>query len=70
MLPDAEIAVKIDPRTLTEPMAESLGFSGVNRTSLGMQSFDPEVQRAINRMVSFDEGIALAQIAMACDMLE
>ena len=55
VLPDAEIAVEIDPRTLTEPMAEALGFSGVNRTSLGVQSFDPDVQRAINRMQSFEQ---------------
>ena len=55
VLPDAEIAVEIDPRTLTEPMAEALGFSGVNRASLGVQSFDPAVQRAINRLQSFEQ---------------
>jgi len=53
--PDAEIAVEIDPRTLTEQMAEALGFSGVNRASLGVQSFDPVVQRAINRLQSFEQ---------------
>ncbi|MET4295739.1 coproporphyrinogen III oxidase-like Fe-S oxidoreductase [Bradyrhizobium sp. LB8.2] len=47
--------MEIDPRTLTEPMAEALGFSGVNRASLGVQSFDPEVQRAINRLQSFEQ---------------
>lgn len=55
VLPDAEVAVEIDPRTLTEPMAEALGFSGVNRASLGVQSFDPAVQRAINRLQSFEQ---------------
>lgn len=55
VLPDAEIAVEIDPRTLTEPMGEALEFSGVNRASLGVQSFDPAVQRAINRLQSFDQ---------------
>lgn len=55
VLPDAEIAVEIDPRTLTEPMAEALGFCGVNRASLGVQSFDPDVQRAINRLQSFEQ---------------
>jgi oxygen-independent coproporphyrinogen-3 oxidase len=53
--PDAEIAVEIDPRTLTEPMTEALGSSGVNRASLGVQSFDPLVQRAINRLQSFEQ---------------
>jgi oxygen-independent coproporphyrinogen-3 oxidase len=55
VLPDAEIAVEIDPRTLTEPMSEALGYSGVNRASLGVQSFDPAVQRAINRLQSFEQ---------------
>ena len=52
---DAEIAVEIDPRTLTEPMVEALGYCGVNRASLGVQSFDPAVQRAINRLQSFEQ---------------
>ncbi|WP_076862167.1 oxygen-independent coproporphyrinogen III oxidase [Bradyrhizobium mercantei] len=55
VVPEAEIAVEIDPRTLTEPMTEALGFSGVNRASLGVQSFDPAVQRAINRLQGFDQ---------------
>ena len=55
VLPNAEIAVEIDPRTLTEPMIEALGYCGVNRASLGVQSFDPAVQRAINRMQSFEQ---------------
>ncbi len=50
----AEVAVEIDPRTLTEPMAETLGRSGVTRVSLGIQEFDPDVQRAINRVQSFE----------------
>lgn len=55
VLPDAEIAVEIDPRTLTEPMSDAVGYCGVNRASLGVQSFDPVVQRAINRLQSFEQ---------------
>ena len=58
VLPDAEIAVEIDPRTLTELMTEALGYCGVNRASLGVQSFDPAVQRAINRQQSFEQTAA------------
>ena len=47
---DADIAVEIDPRTLTAGMAQALGESGVTRASLGVQSFDPRVQKAINRI--------------------
>jgi oxygen-independent coproporphyrinogen-3 oxidase len=55
VLPSAEIAVEIDPRTLASRMVEALGLGGVNRASLGVQSFDPAVQRAINRVQSFAE---------------
>jgi oxygen-independent coproporphyrinogen III oxidase len=51
--PNAEIAVEIDPRTLTAAMAAALGGAGVTRASLGVQSFDPAVQRAVNRVQSF-----------------
>ena len=61
--PDAEIAVEIDPRTLTPAMAVALGRAGVTRASLGVQSFDPAVQRAINRVQS------VAQTAAATDSL-
>lgn len=44
------IAVEIDPRRLTPEMAQTLGDVGVTRASLGVQSFDPTVQKAINRI--------------------
>jgi oxygen-independent coproporphyrinogen-3 oxidase len=50
-----EIAVEIDPRTLTRKMTSALGEAGVTRASLGVQSFDPVVQRAINRIQSFEQ---------------
>ncbi len=49
IVPEAEVAVEIDPRTLTPEMAAALGEAGVTRASLGVQSFDPVVQKAINR---------------------
>jgi oxygen-independent coproporphyrinogen-3 oxidase len=58
VLPSAEIAVEIDPRTLTHRMIGALAYGGVNRASLGVQSFDPVVQRAIDRVQSFDETAA------------
>lgn len=61
VLPDAEIAVEIDPRTLTADMTEALGTCGVNRASLGVQSFDPAVQRAINRVQSFEQTATAVQ---------
>ena len=61
VLPDAEIAIEIDPRTLTAPMTAALGQCGVNRVSLGVQSFDPAVQRAINRVQSFEQTATAVQ---------
>lgn len=51
----SEIAVEIDPRTLSVEMAQALGQSGAGRASLGVQSFDPAVQRAINRIQSVEQ---------------
>lgn len=56
---DAEIAVEIDPRRITDDMIEALAASGVTRTSLGVQSFDPAVQRAINRIQSYEQTAGL-----------
>ena len=50
----AEIAVEIDPRVLMSQMAATLGSCGFNRASVGVQSFDPAVQQAINRVQSFE----------------
>ncbi|MDP3410799.1 oxygen-independent coproporphyrinogen III oxidase [Bosea sp. (in: a-proteobacteria)] len=67
--PDAEIAVEIDPRHLTVAMIDALRAAGVNRASLGVQSFDPSVQAAINRIQSVEqtatvvEGLRRAGIA-------
>lgn len=58
---DAEIAIEIDPRTLTTGMAATLGKIGVTRASLGIQSLDPTVQEAIGRVQSFDESAVAAE---------
>jgi oxygen-independent coproporphyrinogen-3 oxidase len=49
----AEMAVEIDPRTLTPAMADALAEAGINRASLGVQDFDEHVQAAINRIQPF-----------------
>ncbi|MCU4180858.1 oxygen-independent coproporphyrinogen III oxidase [Bosea sp. BH3] len=57
--PDAEIAVEIDPRRLAPAMTSALAAAGVNRASLGVQSFDPDVQKAINRIQSMEQTAAV-----------
>ncbi|MBT4218532.1 MAG: oxygen-independent coproporphyrinogen III oxidase, partial [Rhodospirillaceae bacterium] len=46
----AAIAVELDPRTATEDYVKALATAGVNRASIGVQSFDDDIQKAINRI--------------------
>jgi len=52
---DAELAVEIDPRTLTGGYASILADSGLTRASLGVQDFDERVQRAVGRIQSVSQ---------------
>lgn len=52
-LPDSlELGIEIDPRSVTPDSVEELLDLGFNRISIGVQDFDPEVQKAINRIQS------------------
>lgn len=53
VLPDAEVAVELDPRTFDPESAPILRRMGVTRASLGVQTFDEKVQNAINRIQPF-----------------
>ena len=63
--PDAEIAAELDPRTLTDRFVAAAAEAGLNRASLGVQDFDPEVQAAINRVQSFEEVDAAVRLLRA-----
>ncbi len=52
--PDAELGVEIDPRTVTPDTLAMLAGLGFNRTSFGVQDFDPQVQAAVNRIQPYD----------------
>ncbi|HXG85138.1 MAG TPA: oxygen-independent coproporphyrinogen III oxidase [Pyrinomonadaceae bacterium] len=47
---DIEASVEIDPRGLTRQHVEAFRRIGFNRTSLGVQDFNPQVQKTINRI--------------------
>lgn len=51
--PEGEIAVEVDPRTITRARLKNLRTLGFNRISLGVQDFSPEVQKQINRVQTF-----------------
>ena len=63
LIEGAEIALEIDPRHLDHLQTEAYARWGVNRASLGVQDFDPEVQKAMNRIQPFD------MVAGAVDLL-
>src|SRR6201997_1717818 len=48
--PDAEIGIEVDPRVTNGRHLETLRRLGFNRLSMGIQDFDPEVQRAVKRV--------------------
>ena len=58
--PNAEIAIEIDPASFNENRCQTLKAMGINRASLGVQDFDPQVQAAIGRPQSFAETQACA----------
>ncbi len=47
---DAELSIEIDPRTIDDGRLAALADIGFNRTSFGVQDFDPDVQKAVNRV--------------------
>lgn len=47
---NAEFAVEIDPRDLTDATVDALAEAGVNRASVGVQDESDAVQKAINRI--------------------
>lgn len=50
-----DYSIEIDPRTVDASTMKALHELGFNRVSFGVQDFDPDVQRAINRVQSEDE---------------
>ncbi len=63
LAPDAEVAIEVDPRVTTTAHLEALVDVGFNRISLGVQDFDPEVQRLIGRNQTEEQTVALYQDA-------
>ncbi len=52
--PDCEMSIEIDPRKVTDQSLRTLTNIGFNRMSLGVQDFDERVQRAVNRVQSYE----------------
>ena len=59
--PGAEVAVELDPGNLDPGFAAALGPAGATRASLGVQTFDPGVQRLVNRIQPFEQVAAAVE---------
>ena len=52
--PDAEFSVEIDPNEIDAPRIDALAAAGMNRASIGVQDFDPDIQQIIGRVQSYE----------------
>ncbi len=67
MAPKGEYSIEVDPRSTPPEKVATLGELGFNRISVGVQDFDPEVQKAVNRIQSFEMTRATIDAARAAD---
>ena len=51
---DGEFSIEVDPRSCPPSKVKTLKQAGFNRMSLGVQDFNPEVQKAVNRIQSLE----------------
>lgn len=59
---DAEVAVEVDPRTVDADFVDAMADCGVTRVSMGVQTFDPAIQQAINRVQTYETVAATADL--------
>ena len=62
---DREYGIEIDPRFADGAYIRNLGELGFNRISVGIQDFDPLVQKAVNRIQSFEQTREVIEAARA-----
>jgi oxygen-independent coproporphyrinogen-3 oxidase len=65
LVKDGEYSIEIDPRKVSDETIALLGEAGFNRISLGVQDFDADVQRAVNRIQSEEETLRVIHAARA-----
>lgn len=54
MAPGGEFSVEIDPSEIDDARLDALAAAGMNRASIGVQDFDPLIQKAIGRIQSYE----------------
>jgi len=61
--PGRDFSIELDPRLVQDGDIAAYAALGLNRASLGVQDFDPQVQRAVNRIQGIDPTL---QVIEAC----
>tara|TARA_R110002074_G_scaffold366065_2_gene539911 strand:+ start:42317 stop:43696 length:1380 start_codon:yes stop_codon:yes gene_type:complete len=59
----AEYSIEIDPREASAETIVQLRELGFNRLSLGVQDFDPAVQKAVNRIQTEEQTFSILEVA-------
>ncbi|MFM7443392.1 MAG: oxygen-independent coproporphyrinogen III oxidase [Tabrizicola sp.] len=54
MAPGGEFSVEIDPNEIDDARLDALATAGMNRASIGVQDFDPVIQKAIGRDQAYE----------------
>ena len=62
---EGEYGIEMDPRECTENTVKTLRETGFNRMSMGVQDFDADVQKAVNRIQSREETLRVLNEARA-----
>ncbi|SHF39506.1 oxygen-independent coproporphyrinogen-3 oxidase [Acidocella aminolytica 101 = DSM 11237] len=62
LAPDAEITLEANPTSIEAAKFAAYRAAGVNRMSIGVQSFDPEALRFLGRQHSADQAIAAIEL--------
>ena len=52
--PDAEFSVEIDPNEIDTARIDALAKAGMTRASIGVQDFDPDIQKIIGRVQGYE----------------
>jgi oxygen-independent coproporphyrinogen-3 oxidase len=63
--PTRDLSIELDPRFTNPADIAELAKIGFNRASFGVQDFDPEVQKAVNRIQSVEETRAVVDACRA-----
>jgi len=63
LVPGGEYAIEVDPRTVDSQRLQALAGLGFNRISFGVQDFDADVQKAVNRVQPAELVFALVEEA-------